>query len=126
VSHHTLANNTSKASRRQPVDHSNNEDADDEGEDQLENTEVNVLKQRRPRTSNSDIRSSQLRFYSGTWVDVLIAAKNNYRMFIHNEDPFPERTETSLQDARNCLIDAIGAFREERRLPLDDGKLIQS
>jgi hypothetical protein len=124
VSRHT--NNTSKASRREPVDHSNNEDADDEDEDQLENTEVNVPKQRQQRTFNSDIRSSQLRFYSGTWVDVLIAAKNNYRLFIHNEDPFPERTATSLQDTCNCLIDAIGDFRAERRLHLDEGKSIQS
>jgi hypothetical protein len=138
VSRH--ANDTSKASHRQPVDHAdpdtpdgnqdneiehgpNNNDADDEDED--EGTEVNAPK-RRQRTFNSDIRPSQLRFYSGTWVDVLIIAKNNYRLFIHNEDPFPERTAASLEDARICLIDAIGRFRAESRLPLNEGKLIQS
>jgi hypothetical protein len=133
------ANDTSQALRRQPVDHPINQDnlgenreinvdlnndADDEDEDEC--TQVNEPKQRRSRTSNGDIRPSQLRFYSGSWVDVLIAAKNNFRLFIHNEDPFPERTAASLEDARNCLLDAIGTFREENQLPLDEGKLDQS
>ena len=135
--HH--ANNASKASRHQPVDqpvddvdhtimeidyasnNNNDADADDEDED-----EVAKPKQRRSRTLNSDIRATQLRFYSGTWVDVLIAAKNNYRLFIHNDDPFPERTASSLEDARNCLLDAVGKFKEEIRLPLDDGMLFFS
>jgi hypothetical protein len=132
-------NNTSKASHRQPVDHPinpnnlgengemvddlNNDDADDEDED--EDVQSTGPKKRRSRTSNGDIRPTQLRFYSGTWVDVLIAAKNNYRLFIHNEDPFPERTAISLDDARGCLLEAIGKFREETQLPLDEGMLIQ-
>lgn len=134
VLHH--ANDTSKASHHQPlavghvinqdrddlgankeIDDSNN-DADDEDEDRPN--------QRRTRTSNSNVLTSQLRFYSGTWVDVLIAAKNNYRLFIHNEDSFPERTVASLEDARACLLDAIGKFREESQLPLDERMLIQS
>ena len=127
------ANDTSKASHHQPVDHadadtpngnqdndgvneeiehgSNNNDADDEDED--EDTEVNALKQRWPCTSNNDICPSQLHFYSGTWVNVLIIAKNNYRLFIHTDDPFPEHTAASLEDAHICLIDAIGKFKEE-------------
>jgi hypothetical protein len=135
-------NDTSKASRHQAVDHpinednlganieidrddgpNNNNNADDEDED--EDTEV-TRRKRRSRTSNGDIRASQLRFYSGIWVDVLVAAKNNYRLFIHNEEPFPERTSISLEDARMCLLDALGKFQEERQLPLDEGMLIQS
>ena len=133
------ATDTSKASHRQPVDHadmdtpdgnqdndganeeiehgSNNNVTDDEDED--EDTEVNALKQRRPCTFNNDICPSQLRFYSGTCVNVLIIAKNNYRLFIHTDDPFPKRMAASLEDARICLIDAIGKFKEERRLPLN-------
>ena len=109
--HHT--NDTSKASHRQPVDHadadtpngnqdndganeeiehgSNNNNADDEDKDK--DTEVNAPKQRQPCTFNNDICPSQLRFNSGTWVDVLITAKNNYRLFIHTNDPFPKHTE---------------------------------
>lgn len=95
-------------------------DADDEDEDE----EATGPKQRRSRTSNGDIRPTQLRFYSGTWVDVLIAAKNNYRLFVHTDDPFPERTAASLEDAHGCLLEAIGKFREESQLPLDQGMLI--
>jgi hypothetical protein len=144
------ANDTSResSSRRQAVDHPinednlgvngeieiddagglgpNNSDADDEDEDGDDQVAPSRPKQRRSRTSNSDIRPSQLRFYSGLWVDVLIAAKNNYRLFIHNEDPFPERTAGSLEDARECLIDAIGKFKEECRLTLDEGIVIES
>ena len=132
------SNNTSRASHHQPVGHrinqvnlganneiddSNNNDADDEHED--EDAQAERPKQRRSRTSNDNIRPSQLRFYSGTWIDVLIAAKNNYRLFIHNVDPFPERTAASLDDARDCLLDAIGKFKESQH-PLEDGMSIQS
>jgi hypothetical protein len=110
------------------VDHGSNndsDDADDEVED--EETEVNGPKQRRPRTFNGDIRPSQLRFYSGSWVDVLILAKNNYRLFIHSRavNPFPERTAASLEDAHVCLIDAIAKFREETKLRLDEGIMLK-
>jgi hypothetical protein len=134
------ANDISKASRRQlndhPIDQDNigadeeindglgNEDADDEDEDTQ--NKVTGPKQRRSRTSNSDIRSSQLRFYSGTWVDILVAAKNNYRLFINNEDPFPERTAASLEDAQGCLLDAIGKFKQESQCSLDEGKSVQA
>ena len=139
--HH--ANGTSKASRRQTVDHPinrdnlranneinnrSNDDADNEDEDDSED-EVNQdagPKIRRPRTLNNDIRSSQLRFYSGTWVDILTAAKNNYRLFIHNEDPFPERSSADLEDAHVCLLDAVGKFKEDPQLTIDEGMLIQS
>ena len=95
------------------------DDADDEDD---ENTEV---KRRRPRTFNDDIRSSQLPFYSGTWVDVLLLAKNNYRLYIHKEDPFPERTAANLEDAHDCLMEAIGQFELRSRLPLDQSMFIR-
>ena len=69
------------------------------------------------------MKPSQLHFYSGSWVDVLIAAKNNYRLFINTEDPFPERTAASLEDAHRSLLDTIGKFTEESKLPLDQGLL---
>ena len=140
--HH--ANDTSKASHLQPVDHtdadtpngnqdndganeeiehgSNNNDTDDEDED--EDTEVNAPKQQ-PCTFNNNIHPSQLHFYSGTWINVLIIAKNSYRLFIHTNDPFPKCTAASLEDAHICLINAIGKFKEESRLPLNEGNLIQ-
>ena len=68
----------------------------------------------------------QLQFYSGSWIDVLISAKNNYRLLIHNEDPFSEHTAASLEDVQGCLLDAIGAFKQESQLSLDEGMLVQS
>ena len=140
VSRH--ANDTSKASHHQPVDHTDadtpNGNQDNNGtneeiehgsnnnnKDEDEDTEVNAPKQQWPHTFNNDIHPSQLCFYSGTWVNVLIISKNNYRLFIHIDDPFPERMAASLEDACICLLDAIGKFKEESRLPLNEGNLIQ-
>ncbi|KAF8811157.1 hypothetical protein BYT27DRAFT_7208610 [Phlegmacium glaucopus] len=104
----------------------NVDDADDTHVDDADDTEhsednMDIQPRRRQRrTANNDMKPSQLRFYSGTWVDVLIAAKNNYRLFVHTEDPFPERTAASLEDAHRCLLDAVGSFTEENKLPLDE------
>ena len=65
----------------------------------------------------------QLCFYSGSWVDILIAAKNNYRLFINTEDPFPEHTAASLEDVHQSLLDAIGKFTKESKFPLYQGLL---
>ena len=64
---------------------------------------------------------TQLHFYHGCWVDVLKDAKDLYRHFIHTEEPFPEYSHDSLADAHGHLIDSIGKFQEEARLPLDEG-----
>jgi hypothetical protein len=73
------------------------------------------------RTANKDIKPSQLRFYSGSWVDILTNAKYRHRLFINTVAPFPERTTKGLADAHRSLLDAIGEFKEEKRLPLDQG-----
>jgi hypothetical protein len=64
---------------------------------------------------------TQIRFYGGCWIDVLKDAKHLYRLFIHTEEPFPERSRESLADAHQRLVDSIGKFQEETRLPLDEG-----
>ena len=46
-------------------------------------------------------------FYSGAWVDALEDAKNLYRRHVHMTDPFPERNSKTLQDAHDCLLEAI-------------------
>ena len=95
-------------------------------EDEGDNDEGNKghPKRRRARTTNEDKKPSQLRFYSGPWVDVLVAAKHNYRLFINTEDPFPERGPESLEDAHHCLLKAISTFKAERKIPLDQGMFI--
>lgn len=66
---------------------------------------------------------TQLRFYSGSWVDVLKDAKHQYRLYLHTEaeEPFPERSHNSITEARDCLLEAIGKFQDEVKLPLDEG-----
>lgn len=66
---------------------------------------------------------TQLRFYSGCWVDVLKDAKYHYRLHIHTEEPFPERSRNSLTVAHERLLEAIGKFQEEVKLELDGGLL---
>ena len=74
--------------------------------------------QRKPRAARNskpqgETKPSQLGFYSGAWVGILITARNNYSNFIHTGDkPFPERTIDNLQDVHNFLMEAIGEFRE--------------
>jgi hypothetical protein len=103
-------------------------DNDDDLNDDDLNDDVNGSfddKQCKPRraqrTANNNIKPSQLRFYSGPWVDVLTDAKYRHRLFIHTVDPFPERTVEGLADAHRSVLDAIGEFQEEKRLPLDEG-----
>jgi hypothetical protein len=51
---------------------------------------------------------------------VLVAARNDYRRFLHITDPFPERNMDNLKDAHNILLEAIGECVEKGG-ELDDG-----
>lgn len=66
---------------------------------------------------------TQLGFYSGSWIDVLKDAKYQYRLSIHTDEPFPERSRDSLLVSHECLVEAIGKFQDEIKLPLDEGSL---
>ena len=93
------------------------EDHDDASD--ASNTNVGVVKRRLNLNNAPD--PTQLRFYSGSWADILKDAKNHYRLFIHADDPFPERNRNTLVDAHNCLVEAIGKFQEEVGHPIDEG-----
>jgi hypothetical protein len=71
--------------------------------------------------NNTEPHPTQLRFYSGSWVDVLKDAKYHYRLYIHTEEAFPERSRESLSEAHNYLLEAIAKFQKEVRLELDEG-----
>jgi hypothetical protein len=76
---------------------------------------------RAPRNSKSHVaKPSQLGFYSGPWVDVLIYARNGYRKLIHTKEPFPERNLENLKVAQNTLLEAISEYMET------DGRLDES
>ena len=104
------------------VDNTHNTPTDDDVDDHSDasNTNAGVVR-RRSRLNNAQPDPTQLRFYSGSWVDVLKNAKYQYRLCIHTDEPFPERSPDSLSDAHECLLEAIGKFQDEMRLPLDEG-----
>ena len=62
-------------------------------------------------------------FYSGAWVDALEDAKNLYCLHVHMTDPFPERNSKTLQDAHDCLLEAITMYQDSPgAMPLNNGK----
>lgn len=60
----------------------------------------------------SEAKPSQLGFYAGPWVNVLIIARNNYRRLIHTVNPFPEWNADSLKDAHDILLEAITEYED--------------
>jgi hypothetical protein len=84
--------------------------------------DANVQVRRRSNT-NTAPHPTQLHFYSGCWVDVLKDAKYHYRLHVHAEEAFPERSRDSLAAAHDCLVEAVAKFQAQVRLELDDGSL---
>jgi hypothetical protein len=77
----------------------------------------------RRRSNKTESAPTQLGFYSGCWVDVLKDAKYHYRLHIHTEEPFPERSRNSLSVAHDCIVEACGKFQKEVKLELDESLL---
>jgi hypothetical protein len=74
--------------------------------------------------SDAGPRPTQIKFYMGTWVDVLENAKAWHHLFIHaySDNAFPECDAVSLQNAHDCLLEEITAYQENPALlPLDLG-----
>lgn len=65
-------------------------------------------------------RPTQLRFYTGAWVDILERAKQYFRLWLIKECPFADR-EVNLPDARRALKRAIEEF-EAKDIEVEDGK----
>jgi hypothetical protein len=78
---------------------------------------------RKTRNSKpSEAKPSHLGYYRGAWVDVLVDARNHYRLTIHTGDPFPERNCETLKVAHDILLEAIARHMEGGGIPLDEGK----
>lgn len=75
---------------------------------------------RNSRRSHRDPHPHHLGFYSGTWYDALVDAKNSYRLFIHTQNPFPDRNSNSLRDAHDCLLEVIVRYKDDG-IQLDEG-----
>ena len=93
--------------------------ASDDGSDSNAPAMVRVCRNSR---SHKDPTSSQLGFYEGHWVHILNSAKALYRLIIHTEVPFPERTDKSLKIAHECLLEATDQYMSENEnVELDKG-----
>ena len=69
-----------------------------------------------------DPKPSQLSYYHGIWVDILVDARNNYRKYIHTKNPFPEHNSNNLMEAQNFLLEATAAYKE--KYEIDEGIFI--
>jgi hypothetical protein len=68
---------------------------------------------------------SQLGFYQGAWYTILTSAKLSYRLGIHTDTGFPERNDTTLTDASNCLLEAVGNYEiEHPGTSVDEGIIV--
>lgn len=67
-------------------------------------------KRAKRNSTRHDAKPTQLRFYPGTWVDILERAKQYFRLWLIKECPFAER-EANLPDARRTLDQAIEEFQ---------------
>ena len=109
-----------------------NDDADRESGNERDNEseadDDSILPQarakRNSKKSHHNPHPHHLGFYSGTWYDVLVEAKFKYRLFIHTENPFPERNSNSLRDAHDCLLETITKFKDDG-IHLDEGTVNQ-
>jgi hypothetical protein len=73
-------------------------------------------------------KATQLRFYSGLWVEVLRGAKNIHRFSLHTTSgtPFPERNTKSLDFANECIFETIARLTDDQRDALDEGTFFSS
>lgn len=120
-SHHSVV--TGVPAGRAHVDIANPEESwNNDDEDNISDNGGRTVTVRSARHSKShgDPKSSQLNYYTGIWVDVLVDARNNYRKLIHTRTPFPERSVENLREAQNLLLEAIARYSENHPDELDD------
>ena len=68
---------------------------------------------------------SQIGFYTGHWVHILVSAKALFQHDIHTRIPFPERNDENLKFAHECVIESIAEYMEDNRgVQIDTGKLL--
>ena len=90
-----------------------NEESEDEDLPSV-NSEEPAKKRAKRNSTHHDAKPTQLRFYPGTWQDILERAKEFYRLWVIKECPFPER-ECHLLSALPCLEKAMEEFEKKGR-----------
>ena len=70
---------------------------------------------------------SQIGFYMGHWVHILVSAKalHVFQHDIHTRIPFPEHNNENLKFAHECIVESIVEYMEDNRgVQIDTGKLL--
>ena len=96
-----------------------------DGESEADNNVIPPKAQAKQNSRNSHHNPNphHLGYYSGAWYDVLVEAKNRYRLFNHTQIPFPDRNSNSLQDTHDCLLETIARYKEDG-VQLDNSTVI--
>jgi hypothetical protein len=118
TSHHGRINRSDQLVHNDDTNSGN--ESDEEPDDGDNPIPPQVRAKRNSKKARGDLHPHHLGFYSGTWYDVLVEAKNRYRLFIHTLCPFPDRNSNSLRDAHDCLLETITKYKDEGA-QLDDG-----
>jgi hypothetical protein len=100
----------------------NNDESDKESETGDDAVPPQARAKRNSKRTSNDPHPHHLGFYSGTWYDLLVEAKNHYRLFIHTQKPFPERNRIGLRDAQDCLLETISKYKDNG-IQLDEGTI---
>ncbi|RDB31095.1 hypothetical protein Hypma_000006 [Hypsizygus marmoreus] len=97
----------------------------DPGSDNDSNDED--VKTRAHRNSKPTLRKpTQIGFYEGAWVDVLMQAKYEFRKHIHLYEPFPEKTTKIMRIAAECVTEAIASYELVPGNPMLDESIYNS
>ena len=117
--HHELdsVESSGQLVRNDNTDGNSSDDESGAGEDAIPS-----WAKRNTKKSHRDPYSHHLGFYLGTWYDVLMEAKNRYWLFIHTQNPFPERNRDGLCDAYDCLLETVSKYKDDG-IQLDKGNI---
>ena len=98
------------------------ESSDGTNDDSIDVAGKQIVRKTRNSRPAAAARPNQLRFYTGSWIDILTNAKNWYRLKLHCVlmNPFPERSAATLNEAHKCILDAVGCHLEEESNELED------
>ncbi|KAF9455572.1 hypothetical protein BDZ94DRAFT_653095, partial [Collybia nuda] len=108
--------------KRTASTHTQNTKSNDEGQDtSTESSNQSTSQTRAPRNSKvqkEGPKPTQLGFYEPPWTDVLSNAKDDYDIYIHTQNGFPEDSDS----ASDCLLGSIQKYNEDTRNiePLDE------
>ncbi|RDB15428.1 hypothetical protein Hypma_004171 [Hypsizygus marmoreus] len=89
-------------------------------------TEDNAGPRKQRATRNSNISSgeerkpTQIRYYPGPWIEILDNAKRKFRLYVHTQEGFPEKTTAILLTIKEFILEAVAEYKHVSNVPLDE------